>query len=138
LSFTVDARSGPNGENPTGTASCDLLFSGPVSCLHVTGNVALLTVQSSTFGPVAVRITDGGATGDTVEALPGAGCPTPLSFYSNFPLIGGDIVVVDAPALPTSKDQCKNGGWRTYGVFKNQGNCVSYVATGGRNGPAGP
>jgi hypothetical protein len=36
---------------------------------------------------------------------------------------------------PTSKDACKNGGWKTYNnpAFKNQGDCVSYVATGGRN-----
>lgn len=32
---------------------------------------------------------------------------------------------------------CKNGGWKTYGIFKNQGDCVSYVATGGKNPPAG-
>jgi hypothetical protein len=28
------------------------------------------------------------------------------------------------------KDQCRNGGWKTFGVFKNQGDCVSFVATG--------
>ena len=44
------------------------------------------------------------------------------------------------PSLPspTSKDQCKNGGWHNYAdangtAFKNQGDCVSYVATRGRN-----
>ena len=38
--------------------------------------------------------------------------------------------------LPTTKDQCKNGGWRNYGTgFKNQGDCVSFVATDGRNLP---
>jgi hypothetical protein len=40
--------------------------------------------------------------------------------------------------LPTSKAQCKNGGWKTYGVFKNQGDCVSFVASGGKNPPRGP
>ena len=40
-----------------------------------------------------------------------------------------------AVSLPTSKDQCRNGGWQTFGVFKNQGDCVSYVATGGKNPP---
>jgi hypothetical protein len=34
-------------------------------------------------------------------------------------------------------DDCKSGGWQEFGVFKNQGDCVSYVATGGRNQPAG-
>jgi hypothetical protein len=43
---------------------------------------------------------------------------------------------------PTSSDQCKNGGWqnltdRNGTSFKNQGDCVSYVATGGRNTAAG-
>ncbi len=42
-----------------------------------------------------------------------------------------------SPALPTSADQCKKGGWQTFGVFKNQGDCVSYVATGGKNPPNG-
>lgn len=35
---------------------------------------------------------------------------------------------------PTSMDQCKNGGWKTFDnpPFKNQGDCVSYVETGGK------
>jgi hypothetical protein len=39
---------------------------------------------------------------------------------------------------PTSAAQCKKGGWRSFGVFKNQGDCVSFVVTNGRNGPSGP
>ena len=40
--------------------------------------------------------------------------------------------------VPTSKNQCKNGGWQNLAdnngtPFKNQGDCVSYVATGGKN-----
>jgi hypothetical protein len=38
--------------------------------------------------------------------------------------------------LPTKKDECRNGAWKTFGVFKNQGDCVSFVATGGKNPPA--
>ncbi len=41
------------------------------------------------------------------------------------------------PPLPTTKDQCKKGGWQSFGVFKNEGDCVSFVATGGKNPPAG-
>jgi len=38
----------------------------------------------------------------------------------------------------TSKDQCKNGGWQNLSDgnghnFQNQGDCVSFVATGGKN-----
>jgi hypothetical protein len=41
--------------------------------------------------------------------------------------------------LPKSKDQCKKGGWQkfTNPSFKNQGDCVSYVATHGKNPPDG-
>ena len=40
--------------------------------------------------------------------------------------------------LPTDKSECKNGGWQNFGgVFKNQGDCVSFVATGGKNPPSG-
>jgi hypothetical protein len=40
-------------------------------------------------------------------------------------------------AFPTDQDQCKQGGWQTFGVFKNQGDCVSFVGTGGKNPPKG-
>ena len=44
---------------------------------------------------------------------------------------------MDIPAipLPASPDQCKDGGWQTYGIFENQGDSVSYVATKGKNPP---
>ena len=46
-------------------------------------------------------------------------------------LAEGDIIVHDAPAPPTSKDQCTNGGWRTSApMFKNQGQCVAFVERG--------
>jgi hypothetical protein len=43
---------------------------------------------------------------------------------------------IEYTVMPTSKDECKNGGWREFGVFKNQGDCVAYIATAGRNGPS--
>lgn len=46
---------------------------------------------------------------------------------------------LDAPVgPPTSKAECKKGGWEQFNnpTFKNQGDCVSYVATGGRNAAA--
>jgi len=38
-------------------------------------------------------------------------------------------------ASPTSKNQCLKSGWATFNdpSFKNQGDCVSFVATGGKN-----
>lgn len=45
-------------------------------------------------------------------------------------------------STPTNKDQCKNGGWASSTVvdasgnpFKNQGDCVSFVASGGKSDP---
>jgi hypothetical protein len=49
-----------------------------------------------------------------------------------------NVRIVSVRLLPTSKNQCKDGGWRTFGTaFKNQGDCVSFVATRGRNQPSG-
>lgn len=48
-----------------------------------------------------------------------------------------NVAVTGKRALPTSKDQCKDEAWRSFGVFKNQGDCVSFVTTGGKNPPAG-
>lgn len=50
--------------------------------------------------------------------------------------------VIGSPTSPMTKDDCKNNGWKTLvgangGTFKNQGDCVSYVATKGKNLPAG-
>ncbi len=33
-------------------------------------------------------------------------------------------------SAPRTKDDCKRGGWAAYGVFKNQGSCVSSIARG--------
>ncbi|HVM15714.1 MAG TPA: carboxypeptidase regulatory-like domain-containing protein [Egibacteraceae bacterium] len=33
------------------------------------------------------------------------------------------------PANPTTRDDCKNGGWQDYG-FRNQGQCIQFVNTG--------
>ncbi len=41
-------------------------------------------------------------------------------------------------AMPKTADQCKNNGWKSYGsTFKNQGDCVSFIATQGKNQPSG-
>ena len=47
----------------------------------------------------------------------------------------GDITVRDAPNVPASKQQCKNGDWHNFPDFKNEGQCVSFVATGGKKQP---
>ena len=47
----------------------------------------------------------------------------------------------DEVVTPSTKEDCKNGGWQDFtsspGPFKNQGDCVSYFATGGKNKGSG-
>jgi hypothetical protein len=130
----ITAQSGPSGEAPSGQVTCGSFFSGPVTCLNVQGNVALLTTQTPQFGAVAIRVIDNGPAGsDSVEAIPGSGCPTPQPSYVNFGF-SGDAVVTDVqppPPLPTTKEQCKKGGYATFG-FRNQGQCIAFVNTGHR------
>jgi hypothetical protein len=166
LRLDIDVRSGPSGENPTGRVSFHLggglgpTYTANASCLAVNGNTAVVgfvgTVDfSGTTDPVAglIRLTDAGGPGsgqDVFEFPQSVFVPTPPTATpdcSHFPPTAlftrqvftfgpYDIVVTDAPAAPTSKDQCKNGGWKTYGVFKNQGDCVSFVVTKSKNPPA--
>lgn len=52
-----------------------------------------------------------------------------------------DDVRFNADVIPQTLDDCKHGGWTRFHIdgatFKNQGDCVSYIATDGRNQPAG-
>ena len=44
------------------------------------------------------------------------------------------VPTIEKVGPPTSKAACKHGGWKTFNnpTFKNQGQCVSYVASHGR------
>jgi len=63
---------------------------------------------------------------------------TPLTFTSLTPGFCGPALdnVAVTQVLPTTKGECKDGGWMAYGVFKNQGDCISFVATNGKNLPS--
>jgi hypothetical protein len=139
--FQIDAHSGPSGENPSGSVhitpgEIGQPFGGPITCLAVTGNVATLNFETQPGSTsVATLVATDSPAGDQVAYVGGGRAPTdcsPVTNPPNQPLNGGDIVVVDAQPTPTTKHQCKNGGWRNYGVFKNQGDCASFVAMRGR------
>ena len=93
-----------------------------------------------------------------VPSGPNSGPPTPFSASTGFvpglntltfqvtdvgPPEGLDFsATVTYQTVPTAKDQCKDGGWQNLvdssgNAFKNQGDCVSFVATGGKNLGAG-
>lgn len=65
------------------------------------GGVAVLTTPANTF----------------VTVVPTGGDPLDIAF------------VVKTPAGPTSKEQCRNGGWANFTnpTFLNQGQCIAYV-----------
>ena len=59
-----------------------------------------------------------------------SGTPNPLDLGKGFLI--DNLTVLSGPILvgpPTNKDQCKNGGWKTFNnpSFKSQGDCVSFV-----------
>jgi hypothetical protein len=142
--FTIsdlDATSGPSGENPSGLVrlaalNLNIPFGGPVTCLAVSGNTAIINFQDliapagqiinfqvvddqpDTFslGPIGRAPTD---CSPNVHPIPGLAGP----------LITGDITVVDAQPPPTTKDQCRGEGWKQFG-FKNQGQCIAFVNHG--------
>jgi hypothetical protein len=84
-----------------------LFFAGPVTCLNVQGNVALLKLQSTEsdsgiIGLLSMRITDnaGSSTPDLVEVTFATGasdeCASPESSYIlPSTVTSGDVVVVD-------------------------------------------
>jgi hypothetical protein len=87
-------------------------------------NLRLATIYTATING-AQRST--GTATVSLEGLQaeGAGPPT---FSEEFASTG----VVQL----TSKQQCKDGGWQSFG-FESQGDCVSFLATGGKNPPGG-
>jgi hypothetical protein len=137
--FTFDVRSGPSGENPTGTVGLYSIGAGDlgafaVSCLGVSGNratvVAPLLAPPPAPSAIVIHVEDNGSSGDRVawsfvSPLPTT-CPPPITVRENVEP-SRDVTVVDARPFPATRDQCKNGGWRNYGVFKNQGDCVSFL-----------
>jgi len=122
-------------------------------------NVAFY-LSGNPAGPPTVKTLDLSATGGTVGhysfdtagstlanmnwtavsySFTATGTSTTLTFVSTTPGAYGPAIdnVVVTETVPTKSD-CKQGGWQTMidGVgnhFKNQGDCVSYFATGGRN-----
>ena len=144
--FSIDVRGGPSGEDPVGSLQLLVAFDDP-TCLAIrsgggqVADEAVINFRNTLTGArVLVRIA-GGTSGPRQIWLSTASSASDCSFVppmSVADVIEGSISIFDALPLPTTKDQCKNGGWQTYGIFKNQGDCVSFVAAKGTNPAAGP
>jgi hypothetical protein len=130
----LDATSGPSGENPSGElawAGTSFIDGGQVTCLAVSGNSATLNFESAFLGvSVTVHVVDDDP--DTISILvlgrAATDCSPPPEINVS-PLTSGDITVVDAQPLPTTKAQCRRGGWKRFG-FENQGQCIRFIKHG--------
>jgi hypothetical protein len=149
----------------TWASRADRWTASEISCLAVNGKTAVigfsgevidfLSEEASSIRGLLLVVDGGGpnSAGDSFEwALPGGSDVPPLpgptdcsSYPSTFGPTSvrvlnrqGDVVVTDAQPVPATKQDCKNGGWRNFGNFKNQGDCLSFVATKGENRPSGP
>lgn len=90
-------------------------------------------IVSATY-EATIRRPDGSTCTDRGNALANVGSAAMSEGFASSP---GDAVSC-TQALPATKAGCNDPGWQSDGVFKNHGDCVSFVATGGGNGPAGP
>jgi hypothetical protein len=107
---------------------------GDLIGLRVEGPLACLA-------PIVDAVTGYPSLGDTVGFMSG---PLVTTFSGSQLNISASVgVTINPPpppptTIPTNADQCKHGGWQGLTdangtLFKNQGDCVSFVATGGAN-----
>ena len=109
---------------PTDFAAAGIPTTGTLEDLYIIFDEGSDTPSGGTIGtPGIVNIDNISINGQVVSAPESSPSPSPS---------------------PLSKDSCKNGGYKVFqgtngqpGPFKNQGDCVSYFATGGKNPPSG-
>ena len=147
----LDVHSDPSGANAAGTVSFEFAavvdsipsvvftIGGPVTCLGIRGNDAVIGFDDVTsgFGPAVIHVIDNGSSGSPPDEFFSDPVPTtcgdiPTGIHGG-QLVSGDIVVHDA-VVPTSKQQCIRGGWQHLvddggKAFRSQGQCVAFVAT---------
>jgi hypothetical protein len=123
------------GPNPIGESTA--CFGTVAGCPYDALNIALAPVvtvgtkpyfntvyQNSVFG---TEYCDGGLAGTGIFRLDS---PTSACWVGLIP-----AAQFNASNEPTTKDDCKNGGWQTHTTasgasFSNQGQCIQYVNTG--------
>ena len=91
----------------------------------------LASLDPATFANVQIFHNEGGSWVNVTASTPPPD-PVTQTIYASVTSFSPFAVAIQ---LPTTTHQCKNNGWKGFGVFKNQGDCVSYVATRGKNLP---
>jgi hypothetical protein len=148
----INAEQTGEDVNATGLAflqpSVGAIMTGRVTCLEVTGpgrgigtpdapTTAVVEFFDIRFGVVTVKVIDNGGTvtnsdTDLFATALGPACSTENPDLPPFVPFHGFMEAFDAPPpAPTSKEQCKDGGWRAFGeLFTSQGQCVAFVQRG--------
>jgi hypothetical protein len=143
-------------QTPAGSITGRKRLTEPSVEPNITGNgvSAVFTCESGTGALMDVRAdpaaelcyvahlpdgsVDSGTSGLLVgEELPGLP-PNPLRFHppkAFTETFTSDPSVGNCGLLPTAQGECKEDGWKAFVVFKNQGDCVAWVETAGRNAP---
>jgi len=96
--------------------------SGSASGCRETSDAFVVTISGLAYQATIHTSTASYADQGTSAGFVGKG-PSSFNLLENF------TSSLTAPVLiaPTSKDQCKNNGWKNFPQFKNQGQCVSSV-----------
>jgi hypothetical protein len=137
---------------PVETLTANSVTTFPTSINVEAGDLIGLRVDAPAVCEAPTLNTDGTpnfaySVGFSYGATPAPGGTALMSVFAGFQLdISASVEVTvnppPPPPTPTSAVQCKHGGWQgltdSQGtLFKNQGDCVSFVATQGTNLAAG-
>jgi sugar lactone lactonase YvrE len=90
-------------------------------------------VDAATFAQFRVLHNEGGTLVDRTASGPFAPNPTTQTIFASVSSLSPFVIA--RLAVPTNKNECKNGGWQTHvrvngSRFKNQGDCIQYVNSG--------
>jgi hypothetical protein len=146
-SLSGGGQSGPKITVQEGTAVTDQVTVSGENAANATGTVEYKVYSDNECKALAaaagtVSASEGKVPPSESETLP-AGTYHWQASYSgdttnqrSTSACGVEVETV-AKRTPTNKEQCKKGGWRELAdrngtPFKNQGDCVSFVATGGK------
>lgn len=146
VSITFDTVSGPGSTNVTDIQTVPALPSG-----FSVGDPATyydLSTTASFSGSATVCVPYGAPPAGTTPTLlhydNGQWVDVTTSYDPVAQIVCGSVTSFSPFAavfrqVPTTQADCANGGWRAYADpgFKNQGDCVSWVATKGKNHPNG-
>jgi hypothetical protein len=134
------------GTSPSINDNGDTAFQGSNGHLWLTGSFGTDDLQLTMMPGTSPSMDDDddivfqGANGDVWDWIPGF--PTGAGHDTHTQMMAGTSPSISrdpglgGPPAPTSKDRCQHGLWRLFG-FKTKGDCVSFVATGGKNPPSG-